>query len=127
MTLLTAIVFGVLFGTGIHLMVRRDALKLVGGTVLITNAAAFFLVAAGFGAKEVPILPVDDPSGVADPLVQALALTALVISFGTTVLLLRVALAVERTHTTLDMEDLVAAEITEEEEEENGDGGRSRS
>lgn len=120
MSLITAIAFGALFGTGVHLMVRRDALKLVGGMVLIGNAAVLFLVSAGFGGSEVPILPVGEPERVADPLVQALALTALVINFATAVLLLRVALAVERTHDTLDMEDLVQAEVSEEPERESG-------
>ena len=122
MTLLTAIVFGVLFGAGIHLMVRRDALKLVGGTVLVGNAATLLLMAGAFDGREAPLLPVDDPSQVADPLVQALALTALVIGFGTTVLLLRVALAVERTHGTLDMEDLVRAEMSGEPDTNDGAG-----
>lgn len=119
-----AIAFGALFGAGVHLMVRRDALKLIGGMVLIGNAAVLFLVSAGFGSRETPLLPVDDPKLVADPLVQALALTALVINFATTVLLLRVALAVERTHDTLDMEDLVQAEVAEEPEQEKGGPAR---
>jgi multicomponent Na+:H+ antiporter subunit C len=113
-TLLVSIVFGVLVGTGIHLMVRRDALRLVGGTVLLTNATILFLMAAAFDGNAVPLLPIADGAVPADPLVQALALTAIVISFGTTVLLLRVALAVERTHGTLDMEDLVRAEVADE-------------
>lgn len=121
MILLVSLVFGVLFGVGIHLMVRRDALRLVGGTVLITNAAVLLLMAATLKGREAPILPVSEPTAAADPLVQALALTALVISFGTTVLLLRVALAVERTHGTLDMEDLVAAEIEDEPDDDEDD------
>jgi multicomponent Na+:H+ antiporter subunit C len=124
-TLLTAIVFGVLFGAGVHLMLRRDALKLIGGMVLIGNAAVLLLVSGGFAGTEAPILPVRDPQLVADPLLQALALTALVINFGTTVLLLRVALAVERTHGTLDMEDLVRAEVAED--PEGGPGGEPKS
>ncbi|MGF1627793.1 MAG: sodium:proton antiporter [Alphaproteobacteria bacterium] len=124
MTLLTALVFGILFGAGVHLMVRRDAFKLVGGTVLLGNAAVFLLMAGTFDGSEAAILPVDDPSTVADPLVQALALTALVISFATTVLLLRVALAVERTHGTLDMEDLVRAEVADQSDPEDDEAGR---
>lgn len=118
MNLAVALLFGVLFGAGVHLMVRRDALKLVGGMALIGNAAVLLLVAAGFDGTQAPILPVEDPRQVADPLVQALALTALVINFGTAVLLLRIALAVERSHGTLDMEDLVRAEVEDEPAEE---------
>lgn len=122
MTLLISIVFGVLIGTGVHLMVRRDALRLVGGTVIFTNAAVLFLMAAAFDGDAVPLLPLKRGADAADPLVQALALTAIVIGFGTTVLLLRVALAVERTHDTLDMEDLVRAEV-EEDPDANEDAG----
>ena len=46
--------------------------------------------------------------GVADPVVQALSLTSIVIAFGATVLLLRIGLAVERTHATIELEDLEA-------------------
>jgi len=110
MSLLVALGFAVIFGAGAHLMVRQDAFKLTAGTVLLTNAAVLLLVSAGFGARRAPIGQIDDPTSVADPLVQALALTAVVISFGTTVLLLRLAVAVERSHDTIEFEDLVIAE-----------------
>ena len=125
MTLLVAIVFGILVGTGVHLMVRRDALRLVGGTVLLTNAAVLFLMAAAFDGEAVPLLPIAGGITPADPLAQALSLTAIVIGFGTTVLLLRVALAVERTHDSLDMEDLVRAEVEEDRPAEREGGDRS--
>lgn len=118
MTLITAIVIGVLTGAGIHAMSHRDLIKLAGGTLLIGNAAVLFLMAAAFRGEEPAILPVEDPSAVADPLVQALALTAVVISFGTTVLLLRVALSVEETHGTVIMDELAEAEAEDEAEEE---------
>ena len=117
MTLLIAIAFGVLVGGGLHLMLKGDAFKLAAGTLLLTNSAILLLVATGRGGNEAPLLPVDDPRHVADPLVQALALTAAVIGFGTTVLLLRVALAVERSHGSLLVHDLVAAEVAHGEDE----------
>ena len=118
MTLLTALVIGVLFGTGTYAMAHRDVIRLAGGTLLIGNAAILFLMAAAFEGREAPILPVERIELVSDPLVQALALTAIVINFGTTVLLLRVALTVEETHETLNMDDLAAAEVRDEEAEE---------
>lgn len=112
MTVVLALAVAILFGTGAHLMVRPDAFKLAAGTVLITNAAVLLLVAGGFGTQA-PLAPIADPATVADPLVQALAVTAIVISFGTTVFLLRVAVAVERSHDTIDFEELVEAEVEE--------------
>ncbi len=54
----------------------------------------------------------------ADPLVQALALTAVVINFAVTVLLLRVAISVERTHDAIDMDELGQAEARDDARED---------
>lgn len=114
MTLLSSITVGVLFGAGMYAMSHRDLIRLTGGVLLIGNSAVLLLVSAGFRGSRTPILPVDDPAKVADPLVQALALTAIVISFATTVLLLRVAMGVVDTHGTLVMDEIGAAEIAED-------------
>ncbi len=110
MNAITAATIAVLFGTGAYLMVRKDAIALVAGTLLVSNSAVLMLVSSGFGAEQAPVAPVRAWEEVSDPLVQALALTAIVISFGTTVLLLRITLAVERTHGTLGIDDLVRSE-----------------
>jgi multicomponent Na+:H+ antiporter subunit C len=47
---------------------------------------------------------------VSDPLVQAMALTAIVINFGVTALLLALVYGVYATHGTIDQEDLREAE-----------------
>ena len=117
MTLLTSLVIGVMFGAGIYAMAHRDIIKLAGGTLLIGNAAVLFLMASTFHGRQAAILPLEK-GAVSDPLVQALALTAVVITFGTTVLLLRVALTVEETHETLSMDELTEAEVRDEAEEE---------
>lgn len=108
MSIVTALVVGVIFGSGVHLMIRRDAIELALGSMLVTNAAVLLVVASGFRTAPSRV------EGAPDPLAQALALTAVVIGFATTVLLLRVMLAVARTHQTIDLEDLVAAECAEE-------------
>jgi multicomponent Na+:H+ antiporter subunit C len=110
MNLAAAIVFGILFGAGVHLLIRRDVIRLFGGALVLSNAAIYLLVATGFEEQRAPILPATSPQSVADPLAQALALTAVVIGFGTTVLLLRISWALERSHDTIDVEDLAAAE-----------------
>lgn len=120
MNLLTALVVGVLFGSGVYLMTREDVSRLVAGTVLLTNSAILLLVSAGFRTR-VLAPQAEDLSMLADPLVQALALTAVVINFGTTVLLLCVMVAVESTHDTLSTEDLVRSEVGEERAVESAD------
>lgn len=123
MNLLTALVVGVLFGSGVYLMTREDVSRLVAGTVLLTNSAILLLVSAGFRTR-VAAPQAEGLSMLADPLVQALALTAVVINFGTTVLLLCAMVAVESTHDTLSTEDLVRSEVGEEEATESADDER---
>ena len=114
MNIIIALAVAVIFGAGVRLMVRSDAIRLAAGTVLITNAAVLLLVSAGFGANEAPLLPYENAEDLADPLVQALALTAVVISFGATVLLLRVTLALQQTHDTIQMSEIVKAEVADD-------------
>lgn len=116
MILLTAVVISVLFGTAIYLMLAPDLFKVAAGTVLLTNAAILFLVGADLGSHEEAIFPITVPSDVSDPLAQALVITAIVIGFGITGLLLRIALAVEREHRTIDLEELRRAEVREQED-----------
>lgn len=114
MTLLTATVIGVLLGTAIYLVLAPDLFKVAAGTVLLTNAAILFLVGADLGSHEEALLPVGDPAAVSDPLAQALVITAIVIGFGITALLLRIALAVERDAGTINLEDLRRADLDDE-------------
>jgi multicomponent Na+:H+ antiporter subunit C len=60
----------------------------VAGIILISNAVTFFIIAAGLTRGAAPIYPLPEGRPVSDPLVQAMALTAIVITFGVTALLL---------------------------------------
>lgn len=80
-----AIVIGSLYAAGIYLMMRRNLVKVVIGLVLLGQAANLLIfTTAGLGAEAPLIQPgADAPDGpVADPLPQALILTAIVIGFG---------------------------------------------
>ena len=86
MNLLAAIVIGVLFGTGIFLLMCRTPVKLLIGLVFLSNAINLLIfVAGGLTRGKPPLIP-DGAAGLsgiyADPLPQALILTAIVISFG---------------------------------------------
>lgn len=86
MNLVLAIVIGVLYAAGLYLIMRRNLLKLVMGLVILSQAANLLIfVSAGLRSANAPIVPVGydvPPEVVADPLPQALILTAIVIGFG---------------------------------------------
>jgi multicomponent Na+:H+ antiporter subunit C len=81
-----AFVVGGLYAAAIYMMLRRSIVKLVIGLVLLSNAANLLIfTAAGLTRGAPPLINVGDvlPPGVsADPLAQALILTAIVIGFG---------------------------------------------
>lgn len=110
MNLLLALAVAVLFGAGAFLMLKRDLIRVVAGVITISNAAILFVMAAGLFRGHAPIYPLPGETRVSDPLVQALALTAVVISFSTTVLLLSLVYSVYVTNQALDQEDLTRQE-----------------
>jgi multicomponent Na+:H+ antiporter subunit C len=69
---------------------------------------------AGLDRGAAPIYPLPESGEVADPLVQAMTLTAIVITFGVTALLLSLIYRVYIAHSTLDTDTLAAAEEVEE-------------
>ena len=88
--------------------------------ILLSNAANLFIIAAGLTRGVPPIYPLPDGE-VSDPLVQAMALTAIVISFSVAALLLSLVYRVYTSHLSLDLDDLDAAEELEEAAQERGD------
>ena len=83
MILVLALVISVLFGSGAILVVKRDLIRMVAGVILLSNSANLFIVAAGLSRGAEPIYPLPAGERVSDPLVQALVLTAIVITCGT--------------------------------------------
>lgn len=81
-----AIVIGGLYAISFYLMLRRSMVKLILGLVLFSQAVNLLLfTAAGLTRAQPPILAEGAaalPAPYADPLPQALILTAIVISFG---------------------------------------------
>lgn len=97
MQALLAITIGIIFASGIFLMLRRNIVKFVFGLALIGQAVNLVIFAtAGLTRFNAPLI---DPHGLylafnaADPLPQAMILTAIVIGFGllafTIIILLR--------------------------------------
>lgn len=119
MNLLLAAVVGALFGSGVFLLLKPDLFRVVGGLVLVSNAANLTLMASGVSLGRAPILPAGQEEDLADPLVQAMTLTALVIGFAVTAVLLALSFGVYRARHSVDLDELSRqeAEVTAEEEE----------
>ncbi len=88
MQLALAIVVAGLFAAGLYMMMRRSIVKLIIGLALMSHAANLLIFTAGGVARaRPPLVPLGEKSltpPYADPLPQALILTAIVISFGVT-------------------------------------------
>lgn len=86
MALLLAVVVGSLYAGGLYMMLRRSLVKLLVGLVLIGHAAnVLILTSAGVVRGGPPLVREGEvvlAKATADPLPQALVLTAIVISFG---------------------------------------------
>ena len=86
MEVLLAIVIGALYGGALYMMMRRHLVKLIVGLALLSHGANLLIfTSAGLSRTSPPIIPeglLRPESAMADPLPQALILTAIVISFG---------------------------------------------
>jgi multicomponent Na+:H+ antiporter subunit C len=88
-TLLAASAAG-LFAVGTYLVLQRKLSRIIIGLGLLTHGANLLLLGSGRRGNP-PIIGVGDVESFSDPLPQALALTAIVISFAVTTLLLALA------------------------------------
>lgn len=86
MELMWALVIGVLYAAGLYMMMRRSIVKIVLGLVLIGHAANLLIFTTGGLTRATPPLIGAGETALgaaaADPLPQALILTAIVIGFG---------------------------------------------
>ena len=114
MAWLLAILVGGLFAAGVYLLMRRSIVKLIIGLALLSHAIHLLIFAAGGLTRgRPPLVPegaVRIDGAAADPLPQALILTAIVISFG--VLAFAVVL-IHRVCEAAGTDDLDAMTITE--------------
>ena len=97
MEIILALAIGVLAGSGIWLILRPRTFQVIMGLSLISYAVNLFIFGMGrIKLAAPPVINTDwapDASQYADPLPQALVLTAIVIAFATTALFLVVLLA----------------------------------
>ncbi|WP_106640640.1 Na+/H+ antiporter subunit C [Allosphingosinicella vermicomposti] len=97
MELVLALGIGILTGSGVWLILRPRTFQVIIGLSLLSYAVNLFIYAMGRLRVDAPAIVerggAADPAQYADPLPQALVLTAIVISFAMTALLLVVLLA----------------------------------
>jgi multicomponent Na+:H+ antiporter subunit C len=118
MNLVFAALVGLLFGSGVFLLLKPDLFRVVVGLVLVSNAANLTLMASGLTRGQAPVQPAAGSEPVADPLVQAMTLTALVIGFAVTALLLTLSYGVYRARHSVDLDELSRVEAKEAVEHE---------
>lgn len=114
MEYILAFLTGILYASGLYMMLRRSMVKLLIGLILLGNGANMLIFLLGRIVKGAPPVISETEkhlSGVyADPVPQALILTAIVISFGlqafAIILLKRVYLVAE----TDDLDELNTAD-----------------
>lgn len=86
-TLILAIAGGVLIAAGVYLLLERSLMRILAGVMLASNGINLLFLVSGGPAGDAPIVG-EDPELIADPLPQAMVLTAIVISLATSAFLL---------------------------------------
>jgi multicomponent Na+:H+ antiporter subunit C len=109
MNVLFAIATGLMFGMGVFLILRRDLVKAAMGIYVLFAAVNLLFLAVGAFNGQVPAY-VDAANQMtgqpSDPTVQALILTAIVISFGSFALLLSFVASMSRRFKTVDSDEI---------------------
>lgn len=82
------VVAAVAVGAGVSLVLERSLSRVLIGLVMISNGVNLMLLVASGPAGEAPLSQFARPEQMSDPLPQALVLTAIVITLGTTAFML---------------------------------------
>ncbi len=107
METLLAVMIGIIYAAGVYSMLRRSIVKMVIGLTLLSHATNLLVfVSGGLTRGKTPIISqtAESLTGVfADPVPQALVLTAIVIGFGLTAFFL---VLIQRAAKTVGTDDL---------------------
>lgn len=80
-----------LIGAGVYLILERSLTRVLVGLVMMSNGVNLLFMIASGPAGNAPVIGSTDVEDMADPLPQALVLTAIVITLGTVAFLLAMA------------------------------------
>ncbi|MFS0751367.1 Na(+)/H(+) antiporter subunit C [Oceanobacillus sp. 1P07AA] len=106
MELLMSIIIGIVFSVSIYLFMSRSLLRVAVASVILSHGVHLLLLTmSGLQRGIAPILSFESDA-YTDALPQALVLTAIVISFAVTSLLLVMAYRTYKVHQTDDLEQL---------------------
>ncbi|NWF49307.1 MAG: Na+/H+ antiporter subunit C [Ignavibacteriaceae bacterium] len=115
MSFLLALIIGILYGAGTYMILRRSLVKVILGLIFLGHAANLLIFTIGRLTKGAPPFI---PQGAetlaepyADPLPQALILTAIVIGFGVQAFAI---VLFKRTYQTVGTDDLDKMKSTDE-------------
>lgn len=105
---LYAVALGLIFAIGVFQLLRRDLIKSVMGFGLLFTGVNLFILASGAFQGDVAPYTTNVEQGLqtSDPLVQALILTAIVVSFGSYALLLALVNIASRRYGSVDSDDI---------------------
>ncbi len=107
MDLLFALAVGTFFGVGVFQILRRDLIKAAMGLAIIATSVNLFILSMGaYDGVAPPYTFLAEEVQVSDPLVQALILTAVVVSFGSYALMLAMVNIASRRYETLDSDEV---------------------
>jgi multicomponent Na+:H+ antiporter subunit C len=88
MLLVMALLIGILYAAGVYLLLRRSLVRLIFGLLFLGHAANLLIFSIGGLVRgKAPLVDAGaaaPPAGAADPVPQALVLTAIVIGFALT-------------------------------------------
>ncbi|MDO5700098.1 MAG: Na(+)/H(+) antiporter subunit C [Bowdeniella nasicola] len=90
-TLVLILGAALLVAVGVYLLLERSLTRIIIGFALLSNGINLTILASGGDAGAPPLIGRNDPRAIADPLPQAFALTAIVITLGMTAFLLAMA------------------------------------
>lgn len=109
MNVLFAVATGLMFAMGVFQILRRDLIKAAFGFyILFTAINLLFLAVGAYDGRFPAYVDANNqtPGPTSDPVVQALLLTAIVISFGTYALLLGFIAVLSRRFRTVDSDEM---------------------
>ena len=114
MNLIYSAGFAAIMACGVYLLLSRHVMRIVYGVILISASVNLDLLLSGrIGPNPPPVIPSGETvlsAGAANPLPQALVLTAIVIGFSLVAFAVALALQTFRTIGTLDSRKLNQAE-----------------
>lgn len=109
MQIILAFIIGALYAAGLYMMMRRSIVKLIAGLILLGYASNLLIFTVGrLTRAQAPLVPLGSPTDMpptpfADPVPQALILTAIVIGFGLQAFAL---VLIKRAYQTVGTDDL---------------------